>query len=54
MEASNHIQAGRAKASAPLNSNVVSAYVGWWSVSTASLLWLLPAVVALIAAVGFS
>ena len=31
---------------------VVSAYVGWWAVSSASLLWLLPAVVSLIAAVG--
>lgn len=31
---------------------VVSAYVGWWAVSAASFLWLLPAVVTLITAVG--
>jgi hypothetical protein len=31
---------------------VVSAYLGWWSVSTASLFWFLPATVSLIAAVG--
>ena len=31
---------------------VVSAYLGWWAVSAASFLWLLPAVVSLIAAVG--
>ena len=33
---------------------VVSAYVGWWAVSSASFLWLLPAVVTLIAGVGLS
>lgn len=31
---------------------VVSAYVGWWAVSAASFLWLLPAVAILIAGVG--
>ena len=31
---------------------VVSAYVGWWAVSAASLLWLFPAVVSLVAAIG--
>jgi hypothetical protein len=31
---------------------VVSAYLGWWSVSAATLFWLLPASVSLIAAVG--
>ena|SRR5882672_3844965 len=31
---------------------VVSAYLGWWAVSSAVLLWLLPSVVALVAAVG--
>ena len=32
---------------------VVSAYLGWWAVSTASFLWLLPSAVTLVAAVGF-
>jgi hypothetical protein len=31
---------------------VVSAYLGWWAISAASFLWLLPAVVSLIAAFG--
>ena len=31
---------------------LISAYVGWWAISAASFLWLLPAVVTLIAAVG--
>mgnify|MGYP007022264209 CR=1 FL=1 len=31
---------------------VASVYLGWWALSTASFLWLLPSVVLLIAAVG--
>ena len=31
---------------------VVSAYVGWWSITTASFLWLIPAVITFIAGTG--
>ena len=31
---------------------VASAYLGWWALSAASFLWLLPSVVLLVAAVG--
>ena len=31
---------------------VASAYLGWWAVSAASFLWLLPSVLLFVAAVG--